>query len=168
MSCLLRKLDQKTWLDPEISEELGGLSADSLKNFKTSQNCLSVFVVDGEESIKRIITAIACRKQTLSQMDYAIFDYNIIEELKIKVLECPGKTADDEVNELHLDLNIITADNLIKLVEYISKTAKLKRMLKKRVIKEIVSRVIEGDYKLSDLHEGIRPKVQEKLAKIDS
>jgi len=38
-------LEKKAWLDKQIADELGDLQADSLKNFRTSANTLSVFFI---------------------------------------------------------------------------------------------------------------------------
>ena len=151
-------------MDPQIAAQLGGLQADSLKNFRTDSNNLSVFIIDdGDDSIKRILAAIACKRNVLTEMDFATFDYNIVEELGIKVLDIPGTTPDAKVNELHIDLNILTADKVLTLAKYTSDNATLKRLSKKKVLKEIVKRINDGDFKLTDVNKEIRFKVEQEL-----
>lgn len=136
---LIRKLDNKQLLDPEISKELNGTQADALRNFRSQNNSLSVFIADDQNKIARILAAIAASGSNLDRADYAIFDTALLEHHGISYEKCPGETADKEVNDLHVDLKDLTVSQVCKLVQDIQNEATLEHISKKEVEKNIIN-----------------------------
>lgn len=134
---LVRKLDNKLWLDPQISMERNGTQADALKNFKTISNALSVFIADDQDKLTRILAAIAAGGSKPDKVDYAIFDAIILERNGIHYEKCPGDTADEEVNKLHVDLKNLTAVQVSSLAQSIKDEGNLNRLSKTKIIKAI-------------------------------
>jgi hypothetical protein len=134
---LVRKLENRVWLDPEDSKDQNGIKADALKNFKTSTNTLSVFIADDEEKISRILAAIAAGADKIDRVDYSIFDTDILDQYGIKYEKCLGETPDEVVNQLHVDLRDLTASQVCLLAQDIQSNSSLERLSKKDVEKAI-------------------------------
>jgi hypothetical protein len=128
------------WLDRQIAEEFGGLQADALKNFKTSENKISVYKVDEDntqESAIRILVALACGRHFLDKVDYALFDSDIIKKLNIQFDVIEGTTPDKIVNKLHIDLKKLSGDLICELAKSIQNTGELERLYRKDIEKAI-------------------------------
>ena len=163
MAYLVRQLERKIWLSAELSAEIGGLQADALKNFKTTSNSLSVFILEdknNEELLHRILSAIASGRNSISEVDYAIFDCAIISIVGIKHFATPGQTADQQVNSLHIDLNNLTASQVIKMAEFISKEGTLSRVSKKAIQKSISKGLSSGMLEKNRLNPTLLEKLQ--------
>ena len=164
MPKLIRKLEQKFWLDPQKADEIGGLQADALKNFKTTENALSVFKLndnDIEKSVTRVLIAIACGRDKTDKIDYALFDDEILNTLNIKVNEKDGDTPDSDVNKLHIDLHSLTGDAICKLAGFIQNFGELHRLWPKDVEKAIRKGIEEGHLEVTN----INTKLFDKLKK---
>ncbi|MFH1563085.1 MAG: hypothetical protein ABIF11_06695 [Nitrospirota bacterium] len=162
MSILFRKLERKVYMDPQKANELGGPQADALKNFKTKENALSVYEVENElTDIERILAAIAGTRDNVQEVEYASFDSNLLAEHEIKTNKIKGDTADDEVNNLHIDLIDLTAKQLYLLASSIQKDGKLIRILKKEIGIKITEGLKEGYLDKNKINE----KLLHKLAK---
>jgi hypothetical protein len=138
---VVRKLDNKLWLDPEISKELHGaqVQADAMKNFRTSDNKLSVFIADDADKIPRILAAIAANSTSIANVDYAIFDTDILDQHGIKYKKCPGDTPDEDVNQLHVDLEYLSAFQVCSLAQDIQGKGSLDRFSKKFIMNAITN-----------------------------
>jgi len=149
---VVRKLDNKLWLDPEISKELHGaqVQADAMKNFRTSENTLSVFIADDANKIPRILAAIAANSTSIDKVDYAIFDTNILDQHGIKYKKCLGDTPDEDVNQLHVDLEYLTAFQVCSLAQDIQDKGSLDRFSKK-CIKDAITNGINNKYLNNEL-----------------
>jgi len=143
MTTLLRKLDKKIWLDPQIAKRLGSLQADALKNFKTRDNKLSVFLSDDIEP-ERILTAIASSRDQVAEIDYAVFDDKVLQQAEIKSEKTEGETPDDVVNMHHIDLIDLTAQQIQLLASFIQDHGALRRHQKKAIKKFLTQAIFTG------------------------
>lgn len=57
-------------MDSEIAQQLGGLQADALKNFQTTDNTLSIFYVDDVVPPERVAAVIALGGDRLDNVDF--------------------------------------------------------------------------------------------------
>ncbi len=147
-------------MDLQKADELGGLQADALKNFRTKENALSVYEVQNElTDIQRILAAIAGTRDNVQEVEYATFDSNLLEELEIKTNKIKGDTADDTVNNLHIDLIDLTAKQVCLLASSIQKAGELTRMLKKKIGKKIIEGLKEGYLNKNKINEKLLPKL---------
>lgn len=147
-------------MNPQKAHELGGLQADALKNFETKENAFSVYEVENElTDIERILAAIAGTRDNVQEVEYASFDSNLLEEHEIKTKKIKGATADDEVNNLHIDLIDLTAKQLYLLASSIQKDGKLIRILKKEIGRKITEGLKEGYLDKKKINEKLLPKL---------
>jgi len=160
LSKLLRKLEKKIWMDPQIAINLGGLQADALKNFSTTSNALSVYYA-GNDTIptERILAAIAGGRENIQEVDYAVFDSKLLEKHEIKTNQINGKTADDKVNELHLDLVELTANQIYLLASSIQISGELKRISKINIGRKISIGLKEGCLDQKKVNQSLIPKL---------
>ena len=135
---LVRKLEKKIWLDKKIAKDEGWLGegsvcADALRNFKTSDNRLSVFSLAQDDMLRQIVCAIVAspNSKNVPDTDYVIFDRSIIVELGISTEETRGDTLDDEVNALHIDLTRLSGLQLTRFAEKLQEHGELGRIPKK-------------------------------------
>ena len=134
MSALFRKLSQKrnwdakSWLGPE------DIQADAAKCLITSENRLSVFVLDEpDEQVERVVAALAVARDNLAHLDLAIAPEAILARCGIRWDEAPGQTADSEVNEWHRDLVELTIGKIGRLATAIKSGGEIKRYNLKKV-----------------------------------
>ncbi len=163
MPKLIRQLSSKIWLDRQIAEKFGGLQADALKNFKTSENKMSVFKVDEDnkqESVIRILVALACGRQSLDKVDYALFDSNIIKKLDIQVDEIEGTTPDQTVNKLHIDLKKLSGDIICELAKSIQNSGELKRLYSKDIEKAINEGIEKKQLQVEKINSQLLSKIK--------
>lgn len=158
MSFIFREIRNKSWWDKSHAqfkwlpkEELIG---DVFKALGTTDGSLSTFVVDADlEYVDRIAVAFACLRDKPSRVDYALIPIEQVENLS-RVKETPANTADDEVNELHLDIVNLTHSKLVKLAFLIDKCAK------KRVSESSVKRLARLGIEQGNLK---RDRISEKF-----
>ena len=163
MPKLIRQLNQKIWLDRQIAEELGGLQADALKNFKTSENTLSVFKVDEnnrQESVIRILVALACGRQSLDKVDYALFDSDIIKKLDIQFDEIEGTTPDQTVNKLHIDLKKLSGNIICELAKSIQNSGEIDRLYPKDIEKAINKGIEKKQLQIEKINSQLLGKIK--------
>ncbi len=162
---LIRKLERKIWLDKQISENIGGLQADSLKNFRTSNNSLSIFQFDQRNiSEVRILAAIASGRDSIAEVDYAIFESNILEQIPIVVEKSKGDTADDLVNDFHIDLVKLTANQICSLAKFIQYNGELKRIPKQKIKNALVEGLSNGSLIKENVNQKLIPKIENLLS----
>ncbi len=149
-------------MDPEISARLGGLQADALKNFSTKNNSLSIFYADKNKiPIERILAAIAGGRDNVQEVDYALFDSNLLNEHGIKTEQKKGTTADDEVNDLHIDLVDLTANQVNSIASSIQKSGDLKRIPKRKIGKKLALGLKAGYLDRKRINSILSPKLYE-------
>jgi len=144
---LIRKLEKKIWLDIVVAKEIGGLQADALKNFKTTENKLSVYQIeniDDRTLVIRVLAAIAAGRDKPGEIDYAIFDSMILKKIGINVEQIEGDTADQEINKLHLDLTQLKAEQILFLAEYVQKEGILERISKREITQSLTTGLEKG------------------------
>jgi hypothetical protein len=129
LALVLRKLDKKLWLDPRYSQKLGSLAADAVKNFRTSENSLSVFLVDDDSAhITRVLAAVVSMSERIREADYALFDISILSALGVNYEKEEGDTADAEVNKQHVNLVNLTAQQILMLAQRIQASGRIDRV----------------------------------------
>ena len=161
MAQLVRKLEKKIWLDRQIAAEFGGLQADALKNFRTSDNTLSVFLVDTDlVPADRIVAAVAGGGQHLTAIDYAVFDTAVIDEIGIATARNQGNTPDEEVNSQHLDLVSLTADQVVTLARSVQDHGEMRRINRKDIASLLEKGISDGKLKPQKLNQELFAKLR--------
>ena len=164
MPLLLRKLRKPRWtLDkdlPWLAE--GDIPADPLSDLATSENKLSVFLVEDDRSnLDQVVTAVAATRGHLAVFDYALFDQQLLPQLNIKIESTDGGTLDQVVNSWHRDLVELSALKLVELAKAILANAEKNRVLEKKIGQLMAQAVslgrIDGDQ--------LTPETRSKIAK---
>lgn len=103
------------------------MQADALNDLRTSSNELSVWYIEDDESnLEHVITALAASGDTVANLDYALFDLQLITNSDIKIHQSPGITPDERVNALwHRDLIELSASKIMRLATIIFTQAEM-------------------------------------------
>jgi hypothetical protein len=95
--------------------------ADALVDLRTQSNELSVWIVDTQPVPERLLAAIAANRDGLNKIDYVLLDeVDVIHRLGCRIEKTDGGLPDRLVSdELHRDLKLLTARQILDLAEYI-------------------------------------------------
>ncbi len=146
MTVICRKLSQKRhwdgapWLGPQETQ------ADAVKCLMTSQNSLSVFVLDGpDDQTERVVAALAVTRDSLAQLDLAIAPEEVLVQCDIRRERVPGQTPDSGVNGWHEDLVELTVAKIARLASAIKSEGEIRRYNLKKV-GTAIQRSLDADY----------------------
>jgi hypothetical protein len=164
MSLCLRKLDRKSkWDDPHGSEPWLGakdLRADALSDLQTEENKLSVWQLNEEIPLPRILAALAALRDQAVKLDFIVFDSAILDELDIARDHANGNTHDAGVNGRHIDLVQLNARKLSDFGARIRSARKVERYFPKQVVPLIQESVDRGFIDWGLLKPGIAEKIR--------
>lgn len=160
MSSVLRIIRRTKWYRPDWIHN-NEVPADPLTDFKTENNTLSVWLlIDEQSDLDRIISALACNRDDISNFDYLIFDSNIINKYKINKKQTTGTSIDEELNySSHFNLIELTTDQICSLTKEAFLNGKNDRIPKKKVYKMILNSINNGIIDKESLPEKIRNKL---------
>ncbi|MGB0383435.1 MAG: hypothetical protein ACPGWR_01305 [Ardenticatenaceae bacterium] len=169
MAFLLRKIRKAKWYKhqgvPWLDE--GELQADALEDIATKGNELSVWYIEDDESnLEEVVTALAASGDVVANLDYALFDLQLITTLNIKIRQSPGITPDDTVNALwHRDLYNLSASKIMGLADMILTQAQIRRVPKKKLLAMIAQAVSTGRIDRRKLRPRMAAKIENFLLK---
>jgi hypothetical protein len=128
------------------------VTADAVTDLKTTNNCLSVFrVEDNQSNLNDIITAFAATRLHLNKpVYYLLFNPNIAEQLKIPNHETKGDTPDQLVNVYHRNLEIRTGMTLIRLAKELLTNSKFGSQEVNVLARSLKAAMDTGRLKLSE------------------
>lgn len=140
----------------------GRLQADALGDLKTADNKLSVWHIDDDLSnLEQVIAALATTRDDISNLDYILFDPQLLSELDIAIMTTKGNTKYNIANtKWHRDLPKLTANKLIELAYTIWKQGKVKRVYEWEVLDLLKQAVSSGIIDSAQLSEKVRAKVR--------
>ena len=161
MPLLLRAIRKSRWNKdnfPWLTQ--GDIQADLLGDLVTSNNTLSVWLVqDDKSNLNEVITALASNRNTISNLDYTIFDISLLENINIRLEVNEGNTPHDKANRWHRDLIELTANNIVNLAESLLINSCIERVLEKKILNLIKDAVANGQIDKGKLNSGINNKV---------
>ena len=164
MAYLLRKIRKTRWVTTEDMTWLsdGELPADPLNDLGTQSNELSVYYITASESnLDRVIAALAANADNPSNIDFAVFDEEMIPELGIRIKKSNGMLPDEQVNNWHHDLYELSATKILSLARAIKGKARIDR--KMQILNMVADSVIKSQINRSL----IKWKNQADLDKLD-
>ncbi len=154
---LLRKLlkkrhwDVKDWLRTE------DVQADVLKDFRTDDNELSVYLVEHDRSnLERIVAALALNTQHVQVVDIALIDEAVLNKFNIEFNDDSGNTKDAQVNEWHRNLVRLNVRKVANLVGTIRTDGEIKRYTLSAVRTTIRASLDAGFVNPEHLDDGMR------------
>ena len=123
MTNLLRKFsDKNAWADVEDSPlwEQGDCPPEALVQVFDNRVGVSAWRVSTDEAIERVIAAQAFMRSTIGDFAYCLIDEDILRRDEFTLRNTLAKTPDKEVNNLHVDIVGLTAQQLIRLARRIN------------------------------------------------
>ena len=151
MSFVFRSIGNKHWYSddqPDFRDWLreGELVADVLKELRTTRGSLSVYRVHpNKQNLDRIISAYACTRNSLNDIDYVLLPLEAILE-NFDITATPGNTADDEVNDMHLDIEYLSASKLVNLAQVFQDYHSSMYRVRKKHVKTKIENCLENKY----------------------
>ena len=166
MAYLLRKIRKNRWTGEMTWLPEEELQADALNDLGTKSNELSVYhIAPNKSNLDQVVAALAVNTTDPSNIDFALFEENIISELGIKIKKSKGELADDQVNNWHSDLHELSASKLLSLALAIKKKAKIERKAPMQVL-NIVADSLNNDQIDRSRVKWAKPEDLAKLEKI--
>ena len=132
MPFVLRKLDRKAAFHPTDGIPTGDVQADALSDLRTIGNALSVWLVDDDRAnLDRIVAALGAGRMELAKLDYALMDYEVLDDLHIQATAKHGLSVDASANSLwHRDLLDLSGRKLLDLAVMMQARATFERVQK--------------------------------------
>lgn len=163
MPLLLRKIRKARWYQNEGAHWLpaGEVQADALGDLTTKNNELSVWYVnDNRSNLEQVVTALATAVDHISNLDYALFDHQLVHDINIRVSETRGSTPDETANTTwHRNLIELSANKLSNLASGILARAEKKRVEERRIVELTKQAVTSGRIQRSNLKDGIQARI---------
>lgn len=144
MSLVVRFIKSSRWDPPDgIWLKSGDYPADTLVDLETRNNALSIYFVQTEAEIERLVAAIAASRDFINNVDYALFNLSDFNRIGIELAENRGETPDQQVNAWHRDVIQMSVHRIIELVKVIW-SARKERVQQKRIKELLVESAVEG------------------------
>jgi hypothetical protein len=138
----------------------GEIQADPLGDLATGNNTLSVWQIEDDNSnLNQVIAALASNRDSISNLDYAMFDINLLTSTEIKIQTNRGGTPYETANTWHRDLIELTATKLVRLAETMLVHSHRERILQKDVLNLIKDAVQNGQIDKTKLRPGVISKL---------
>lgn len=115
MAFLVRAISKPKWVRPDWLP-LGDAPGDALSDLRTTNNALSVWMLDdGRLNLPRILEALASNRERLDKLDYTIIDEQAVRSIPVTIEEADGDTPHATANTIHRDLTELSAFKLTLL-----------------------------------------------------
>jgi hypothetical protein len=111
--------DKQTFCDTMPWLQANEFPADPLGDLATVRGKMSVYEVPSPESLKRIAAAIAAGGDAPSNVDYIVFDSEILAALPVQIEETLGECPAPDVNNLHRHITQVSAERLLAIARLI-------------------------------------------------
>ena len=131
------------------------MQADAVHDLGTSDNQLSLFRVESKEEAKRVCTALAANRASLSNLDFALVEEAIVRHAGIEMEQQIGQTPDDVVNSWHYNFVELTTDKLCLLSRLIAMGKQFERIMKKDIAGYVEEGCRSGMLNIGGVSQGI-------------
>ena len=161
MTRYLRVVRQRRWATfPDIEWIAPGeTQGDALLDLQTRDNRLSVFRVDNDNDIQRVVIALAATRDHVANLDYAIFDDDELVAQGIDITQTVGETPDQTANILHHDIQNLT----VLQIELLARTIALADHT--RIHRRDIQTMLRDALQSGDLQpDAIRPSVLTRIS----
>jgi hypothetical protein len=163
VTLVLRLIRQPRWDAPGKYDWLGegDIPADLLADFATSENCLSVWLVeDDKKDLDDVVAALAASREKIDKLDYVLFTQDHLDAVGAEVCTRTGSTPDEQVNGRHRDLIHLSAAKVLALTTRVWRdNLETKRVDERRIAQLVADAVRRGRISL----EKLRPKVRDDV-----
>jgi hypothetical protein len=141
--------------------------ADNLKDFNTTQNQLSLWLILNDKSnLNDVIASIATTRQKIEHFDYLLFDSKILDELGILLDKSEGDTANDHANSnWHFDGMNFSGRSLVGMLSaVISSDYESDRYMSLDVKNLVIRGIEQGDIHYELINSMLKENVRNPLA----
>lgn len=117
----LRKINIPYWVTHGVKWlPIGHIQGNALNDLRTVSNALSVFEFDGSEiALRRIAAAMTCREGHIRNFGYTLLEPDEVSRLGAVPKKRSAETADRFVNELHINLEEVSAQRVLAIAELV-------------------------------------------------
>ena len=139
----------------------GEMVADPLGDLCTKNGELSVWHVEDDRSnLERVLLAFAATRDYLANVDYVLFDQDVLRQLGVEAMHSRGGTPDELVNsEWHRDIVELSCRRVVTLAESLIRSGQRDRMPRKRVRALLTEAIEQGRLELGRLSEKMKAEV---------
>ncbi|MXZ23454.1 MAG: hypothetical protein F4Y80_01085 [Caldilineaceae bacterium SB0665_bin_21] len=121
MTRYLRMVRQARWNRPKwIVGTTVAWQGDALGDLSTTHNVLSVYLADTGERVNQVVAALAANRDNLANLDYVLIEGDLLSQLHLQTMQVSGETFHCSVNELHYDIQDLTAAGVFALMKSIT------------------------------------------------
>jgi len=168
MSYYLRVIPKRAdWIKYELNFpdwiEENDIPADPLKDFPTTENAISVFLIEDKSNILKVAAAYSSNRfEGYKDIDYILINKCIIDDLEIEVNEINSDTADTIVNKLHYHLARLGGLKLCQIINRIYKDGlDCGAVDRKEIIEVLVEGIKDGTIKENKMKKNLLNKLIE-------
>ncbi|MBI2304825.1 MAG: hypothetical protein HYU86_08800 [Chloroflexi bacterium] len=131
-----------------------------MADLNTTGNKLSVWHVEDDKSnLNQVIVALASNFDYSSNVDYVLFDKNLLSRASIAMEHSKGETLLKEADSWHRDLIQLTAQKVVELAKLAMQNGEKKRVSEEEVISLVRKAVETGAIDSGNLKKGLRRKI---------
>lgn len=164
MPLFLRKIRKAKWyshIDLEWLVE-GEIQADALGDLATKNNTLSVWNIEDDKSnLEEVITALATRFDSPSNLDFALIDKKYVVDMGLKVIPSKGDTYFLKANEhWHFHLTELTAQSILNLANIIMINGEKERYRESQIILLLKQAIQNKTIYIKDLSVNLQSKIK--------
>ena len=143
--------------------EIDDIAADPITDLNTRENELSIYLIQDElTELDRCLSALAAERMNLQDLDYILFDKDIIDQLLLEINNVEGNLKDHEINKLHRNIIKLSAKKLISLSKKIMEKCQRKRILEEDVARIIVKSINNNWIKKNSLSKSLLSEIESK------
>lgn len=155
MPKLIRKVNRNRWntVDPSQSK----LSSDSLSDMTTKSRTISFWRSHDDASKDKILIALCVSCSSLDKLDYIEIDEDIVKELGIAVNSSVGRTPYEKANDLHVDLDNLTVDDIANLSKKMKFSGSMARKQKGEMLEKV--KAVKADINSEMLTESMKKDI---------
>jgi hypothetical protein len=139
----------------------GEFPADTLLDFRTYKNTLSVWLVEDDAArLEKLQTALMAARDKVDAFDYLLFDLQVLSDCDIEVEQSRGDTPDYEANSCHRDLVHLSGLTLVELIRSICASDFRRGRIAPKKVKQMIAEAVQsGQISLQELKERLRGDV---------
>ena len=163
MAWYFREVNQNRWYKEKLAEWVnhGDIPADTLSDVRTTDNALSLYVVEESENLLRIVAALKASRPH-GHADYILFPPEVVSQMGLPTRKTRGNTNDEQVNDWHVDVVDLSGRTLVDLsVAIVQSEHKLDRLSRKQVLGAVRDSVEQGYIHHDDLSDSYRKRLVE-------
>ena len=161
MPLLLRTIRKPRWYGDMAWLEEGKAQADALRDLETRDNKLSVWHVEDDESnLQQVVAAVSCKRDQASNLDYALFDQDVLARISARIEHTVGETLHNEANaRWHRHIVELSAEKTAELANIIMECGTRVRISEAKVVELIRQAVASGAVDVHALRDGLKNEI---------